>query len=94
MSSDRQSLIQARSVAVRALASGRVHRADVAPRDLVEATHWGAPCTLVNLDSVACLCGVVLSRRQVIRIPEGEKLDSWRRNRGVCKACERIEMLR
>lgn len=80
-------------VAVRSLGSSRVHRAEVAAADLVEATHWGAPCTLVALDRVATLCGVILRRGDVIRIP-ADKLDSWRAGRNtVCVACERIEAL-
>lgn len=77
-------------VAVRALASNRVHRAEVARSDLVAAYLWGAPCTLVDLPEVACLCGVVLRGRQVIRIPD-EHVDSWRKQRHVCIACERVE---
>lgn len=81
-------------IAVRRLGSGKVHRADIAPDDLLPATHWGAPCTVVALDSVATLCGVVLRGRDIIEIPEGDALDSWRRNRSVCKPCERIAEMR
>ena len=75
-------------IAVRKLGSGKVHRAEVAASDLLPATHCGAACTLVALDSVATLCGVVLRGHSVIQIPEGDALESWRRNRGVCKPCE------
>ena len=78
----------AATVAVRRLGSGKVHRARIAAADLLPATHWGAPCTAVALDAVATLCGVVLRGHDVIQIPEGDALDSWRRNRGVCKPCE------
>ncbi len=81
-----------RSVAVRSLGSGRVHRAEVNDSDLLAATHWGAPCTVLALETVACFCGVVL-KRDVIQIPEGEALESWRRNHSICKACERVEFI-
>jgi hypothetical protein len=81
-------------IAVHRLGSGKVHRANVFSGDLLPATHWGAPCTSIALDSVATLCGVVLRGRDIIQIPEGDALDSWRRNRGVCKPCERISEVR
>lgn len=94
VSAARDSLCEFREIAVRRLGSGKVHRADVAPHDLLEVTHWGAACTVVALDSVATLCGCVLRGGDIIEIPAGDALESWRRNHGVCKPCERIAAMR
>ncbi len=73
-------------VSVRRLGSGKVHHARVTESAFYEATHWGALFTGID-DPIVALCGSVL-KGTLVRIPNGEMLESWRRQRSMCRTCE------
>lgn len=79
--------IAALDVSVRAMGSGKVHHARVGEAFLYPAEQFGAPYTACTPPVVA-RCGVVLRHWPIVVIPEGDALESWRRNRNVCRACE------
>lgn len=89
MKHDTESRTTTQDIAIRALGSGKVHFARVDERMLYPATQWGAEYTAVT-PPIVVRCGVVLKTRPLVKIPGGESLDSWRRQKSVCRACDFI----
>jgi hypothetical protein len=73
-------------VALRRLGYNVVHFAHVPEEAIYPASVFGAECEAVTPPIVA-RCGAVL-RSGLIRIPPGEHLESWRRTKRMCRACE------